>query len=105
MFISVDLASVRIQLSLLAPQFFTWRRLNPYRNGDCLAGMTELASNCGDTNVDLTNCSVRSELGFDVLSGMFFPPNPVRHKSCEIVQNVPHKKQDRKDPQKLTWSA
>jgi hypothetical protein len=34
-----------------------------------LAGMTELASNCGDkkiVNVDLTNCSVRSELGFDV---------------------------------------
>ncbi len=65
------------------PAIFTWRRLNPYRNGDCLAGMMGLASNCGDTYVDLTNCSVRSELGFDVLSGMFFPPNPVRHKSCE----------------------
>ena len=38
-----------------------------------LAGMTELASSCGDKHVDLTNCSVRSELGFDVLSGMFFP--------------------------------
>jgi len=47
--------------------------------------------------VDLTNCSVRSELGFDVLSGMFFPPNPVRHKSCESVERTTQKT---KDPQK-----
>jgi hypothetical protein len=61
-----------------------------------LTGMTELASNCGDKHVDLTNCSVRSELGFDVyLWRMFLPPNPVRHKNAN-VQNVPHKKQDSK---------
>ena len=31
-----------------------------------LTGMMVLASNCGDTYVDLINCSIRSELGFDV---------------------------------------
>lgn len=56
-----------------------------------LTGMTELASNCGDTYVDLTNCSVRSELGFDVQSGMFLPPNPIRHKNARN-NFVPHKK-------------
>jgi len=31
-----------------------------------LTGMMVLASNCGDINVDLINCSIRSELGFDI---------------------------------------
>ena len=54
--------------------------------------MMVLASSCGDMNVDLTNCSVRSELGFDVLSGMFFPPNPVRHKNAKYSYHTKNNK-------------
>jgi hypothetical protein len=57
-----------------------------------LAGMTELASNCGDKHVDLTNCSVRSELGFDVFVECFSLQIQLGTKMRK-VQNVPHKKQ------------
>jgi hypothetical protein len=49
----------------LAPQLTIWRRLNPNRNGALPTGMRVLASNCGDTYVDLI-IAIRSELGFDV---------------------------------------
>jgi hypothetical protein len=69
MFISVELASVRIQLSLLAPQFShgggstpTETAITPCRNDG--VGLQLRGQKIG--NVDLTNCSVRSELGFDV---------------------------------------
>jgi hypothetical protein len=66
MFISVEFAFVRIQLSLLVPRFYMAAAQPLPQRRIRLTGMTELASNCGDTYVDLINCSVRSELGFDV---------------------------------------
>jgi hypothetical protein len=57
MFISVELASDRIQLSLLAPQFFHGGGSTRTETAIRLTGMMVLASSCGDTNVDLINCS------------------------------------------------
>src|SRR5665647_3286659 len=70
---------------MAAAQPLPKRRLRP-------TGMKELASNCGDTNVDLTNCSVRSELGFDVYVECFSLQIQLGTKMRK-VQNVPHKKQ------------
>jgi hypothetical protein len=53
--------------SKLAPQLTHMAAAQPVpKRRIRLTGMMGLASNCGDMYVDLINCSVRSELGFDV---------------------------------------
>ena len=56
-----------------------------------LTGMMVLASNCGDTYVDLIELLMLGlNWALTYMSGMFLPPNPVRHKNAKSSYHTKH---------------